>query len=37
MTPIERIQNALQSLGLKAVEARLESLLEQLVGATCHS
>lgn len=29
MTPIERIQNALQSLGLKAVEARLESLLEQ--------
>ena len=29
MTPIERIQNALQSLGLKAVEARLEALLEQ--------
>lgn len=29
MTPIEQIQGALHSLGLKAVEARLESLLEQ--------
>ena len=29
MTPIERIQTSLQSLGLKAIEARLESLLEQ--------
>ena len=29
MTAIERIQGALQSLGLKAVEARLEGLLEQ--------
>ena len=29
MTAIEQIQGALQSLGLKAVEARLESLLEQ--------
>jgi DNA replication protein DnaC len=29
VTAIERIQNALQSLGLKAVEARLEALLEQ--------
>src|SRR5690242_8818091 len=29
MTAIERIQHALQSLGLKAVEARLEALLEQ--------
>jgi DNA replication protein DnaC len=29
MTAIERIQNALQSLGLKAVEARLDALLEQ--------
>jgi DNA replication protein DnaC len=29
MTPIERLQIALNGLGLKAVEARLESLLEQ--------
>lgn len=29
MTPIERIQTALTGLGLKAVEARIESLLEQ--------
>src|ERR1700742_4109928 len=29
MTAIERIQGSLQSLGLKAVEARLEGLLEQ--------
>jgi len=29
VTAIEQIQGALQSLGLKAVEARLESLLEQ--------
>ena len=29
MTPIERLQTSLISLGLKAVEARLESLLEQ--------
>jgi DNA replication protein DnaC len=29
VTPIERIQAALQNLGLKAIEARLESLLEQ--------
>ena len=29
MTPIERLQNMLNSLGLKAVEARLEGLLEQ--------
>jgi DNA replication protein DnaC len=29
MTPIERVQGALTSLGLKAVEARLEGLLEQ--------
>jgi DNA replication protein DnaC len=29
MTPIERLQNALTTLGLKAVEARLEGLLEQ--------
>jgi hypothetical protein len=29
MTPIERLQTALNGLGLKAVEARLESLLEQ--------
>ncbi len=28
-TPIERLQTALQTLGLKAVEARLENLLEQ--------
>src|SRR2546428_13460530 len=28
-TPIERLQTALEALGLKAVEARLESLLEQ--------
>jgi len=27
--PIERLQNALTTLGLKAVEARLDSLLEQ--------
>ena len=29
MTPVERLQNALTTLGLKAVEARLEGLLEQ--------
>jgi len=29
MTPIERLQNALTGLGLKAVDARLEGLLEQ--------
>ena len=29
MTPIERLQASLTSLGLKAVEARLENLLEQ--------
>ena len=29
MTPIERLQNMLNTLGLKAVEARLEGLLEQ--------
>ena len=29
MTPIERLQTALNGLGLKAVEGRLESLLEQ--------
>jgi DNA replication protein DnaC len=29
MTPIERLQTALNGLGLKAVEARLEGLLEQ--------
>jgi DNA replication protein DnaC len=29
MTPIERLQSSLTTLGLKAVEARLESLLEQ--------
>jgi DNA replication protein DnaC len=29
MTPIECIQTSLQSLGLKAIEARLENLLEQ--------
>jgi DNA replication protein DnaC len=29
VTPIERIQGALHTLGLKAVEARLEGLLEQ--------
>jgi DNA replication protein DnaC len=29
MTPIERLQNMLNSLGLKAVETRLEGLLEQ--------
>jgi hypothetical protein len=29
MTPIEDLQNTLNGLGLKAVEARLESLLEQ--------
>ena len=29
MTPIERLQTSLTTLGLKAVEARLESLLEQ--------
>ena len=28
-TPIERLQTALESLGLKAMEARLENLLEQ--------
>ncbi len=29
MTPIERLQTSLNSLGLKAVEARLENLSEQ--------
>jgi len=29
VTPIERIQGSLHSLGLKAIEARVESLLEQ--------
>ena len=29
MTTIERLQGTLNGLGLKAVEARLESLLEQ--------
>src|SRR5512142_580287 len=29
MTPVERLQAALNGLGLKAVEARIESLLEQ--------
>jgi hypothetical protein len=29
MTSIERIQTSLQSLGLKAIEVGLESLLEQ--------
>ena len=29
MTPIERLQTALNGLGLKAIEARLESMLEQ--------
>lgn len=33
MTPIERLQNASTSLGLKAVEARLENLLEQAAKA----
>jgi DNA replication protein DnaC len=28
-TPIERLQTALETLGLKAVEQRLENLLEQ--------
>jgi hypothetical protein len=28
-TPIDRLQTALETLGLKAVEARLENLLEQ--------
>jgi hypothetical protein len=28
-TPIERLQTALETLGLKTVEARLENLLEQ--------
>ena len=28
-TPIERLQTALERLGLKALEARLENLLEQ--------
>jgi hypothetical protein len=28
-TPIERLQTALATLGLKAVEARLENLLEE--------
>jgi DNA replication protein DnaC len=28
-TPIERLQTALETLGLKAVEARLENLLEE--------
>jgi len=30
MTAVERLQTALNGLGLKAVEARLESLLEQV-------
>jgi hypothetical protein len=29
MSPVERLQSSLASLGLKAVEARLENLLEQ--------
>ena len=29
MTPIDRIQGSLHTLGLKAIEARVESLLEQ--------
>jgi DNA replication protein DnaC len=29
MTPIERLQGSLTTLGLKAIEARLEALLEQ--------
>ena len=29
MTPIERLQTALNGLGLKAIEARLEGMLEQ--------
>ncbi len=29
MTAIERVQTALNGLGLKAIEARLEALLEQ--------
>jgi hypothetical protein len=28
-TPMERLQTALETLGLKAVQARLENLLEQ--------
>ena len=28
-TPVERVQTALETLGLKAVETRLESLLEE--------
>ena len=28
-TPIERLQTALETLGLKAVEARLENLLDK--------
>jgi hypothetical protein len=28
-TPVERLHTALETLGLKAVEARLENLLEQ--------
>ena len=28
-TPIERLQTALESLGLQALQARLENLLEQ--------
>ena len=31
MTPMERLQTTLAGLGLKAVEARLETLLEQAV------
>ena len=34
MTPIERLQTSLTSLGLKAVEARLENLLEQAAKKT---
>jgi hypothetical protein len=30
MTAVERLQTALNGLGLKAVEARLESLLERI-------
>ena len=29
-TPIERLQTALETLGLKAAEAQLENLLEQV-------
>lgn len=33
MTPIEKLQGSLTTLGLKAIEARLESLLEQAAKA----